>query len=158
MMLKATFGNGKIIELDVASLDEDIQKLAMLHGLNQKIRDAAAKAEGSSIAEKYDACYTVYDNLLNGDWSSRKGGGEPTSGGILFRALVERKRRKNPDGDVVQFRAQVKDFLVGKSKAQQAELRKVREISEIILDLQAEKVSNIDAEALLGELDEQGDE
>lgn len=66
-----TFGNGTTLELDVSSLEEDIQRELMLHGALQKIGDSYAGAAGDydfaiSNAQK------VIDNLIAGNWKAAR--------------------------------------------------------------------------------------
>jgi hypothetical protein len=62
-----------VLQVDVASLPDNIQKALMLHGAAQKVGDAAA---GKSGAEAIGAMQKVIDQLNAGQWTrSREGGG-----------------------------------------------------------------------------------
>lgn len=56
---------GKSVELDVMKLTVELQLAGLLHGIGQKLGDAAS---GKSPAEKYEMACRVRDGLLAGEW------------------------------------------------------------------------------------------
>ena len=68
------------ISIVYSKLAQDIQRQAMIHGLAQKLGDAAAKkrdeitGKPAPLSEKYDAIKAVMDNLLAGRWNMAAGG------------------------------------------------------------------------------------
>ena len=79
----ATFSNGKRLIVDAAHLSDDIRRQAMLHGIKQKIGDAAAIARNTttgasaSIQDKFDAMAEVVERLTaaDGAWNKTREGG-----------------------------------------------------------------------------------
>ena len=152
-ILMLAFANGQTLTLQADTLNTDIQQQAMLHGLKQKLVDAAAisrnpeTGRAASVEDKFQAVKTVYDRLLAGAWNAtREGGG--TTGGLLLQALVRMYAgRKTPD--------ELRAFLADKTDAEKTALRKNPRVAQIIEDIRAEqgKVANIDTDELLGELE-----
>ena len=152
--LALTFANGETLTMRGDALNSDVQQYAMMHGLKQKLVDAAAisrnpeTGRAASVEDKYQAVKTVYDRLLAGQWNAvREGGG--ATGGLLLQALVRMYAgRKTAD--------ELKAFLADKSDAEKTALRKNPRVATIIEEIRAEqgKTANIDTDELLGELEE----
>ena len=146
------FANGKQITVYVDELDTEIVNRAVMHGLKQKLVDAAAISRNpdtgatASIEDKYNAVYDVYQRLLNGEWNKNREGGGGVSGGLLFRALCRLYDRKTPEA--------IREFLDGKTKAEQSALRANPKIAAIIDEIRAERVSGVDSDHLLDELND----
>lgn len=150
--LSLTFANGETLTMRGDALNSDVQQYAMMHGLKQKLVDAAAisrnpeTGRAATVEDKYQAVKTVFDRLLSGQWNAvREGGG---GGGLLLQALVRMYAgRKTPD--------ELKAFLADKSDAEKTALRKNPRIAQVIEEIRAEqgKAANIDTDELLGELE-----
>ena len=147
------FANGETLTLRGDALNADIQQYALMHGLKQKLVDAAAisrnpeNGRAATIEDKFAAVKAVYDRLLAGQWNAtREGGGQ--SGGLLFKALCRLYSNKSPE--------QIAAFLAGKTDADKTALRKNPKVAAIIEELRAEtgKAANIDTDELLAELGE----
>lgn len=148
--------------LKVAALADDLKQKALIHGLVQKISDAAAIAKSElpddateAAKIKFEAMKSVADRLAEGDWSKRSGDGTAPVSGIIFRAFYQwaadmAKARKKPIPDETAIRA----IYDAKDRAGQLALRSVPEIAAIIEQMKADKgtTSKVDASALLGEL------
>jgi hypothetical protein len=160
--LTLTFSNGAEIVLDSAKLSPEMQQQAMLHGLKQKLVDAAAIARNvdtgrsATVEDKYNAVRKVYARLTSDTpaWNEGRGaaGESVTAGGgaILVRALIKMTGKDE---------AYVKDFLSAKTKEQRAALRKNPQVLAVIAELQAATVTNgINTAELLGELGMADDE
>ena len=152
--LLLTFSNGQTLHLTGGMLTPELRDQAMMHGLKQKLVDAAAisrnpdTGRSATVEDKYNAVREVYDRLLSGQWNKgRDGGAGSGAGGLLFRALCKMYADKTPD--------QIRDFLGKKDAKQQAALRKVPRIQDIIEELKCKAVVDgvFDADELLGELD-----
>lgn len=151
--LSLTFANGETLTMRGDALNSDVQQYAMMHGLKQKLVDAAAisrnpeTGRAATVEDKYQAVKTVFDRLLAGQWNAvREGGG--ATGGLLLQALVRMYAgRKTPD--------ELKAFLAEKTDAEKTALRKNPRVAQIIEDIRAEtgKAANIDTDELLGELE-----
>lgn len=127
--LQLDFQHGKTLTLDAGQLTPEVIGQALMHGLKQKLVDAAAIArdtntgKAATIETKFDAIKEVMDRLLAGEWNKRREGG-PT-GGLLKRALIEMYTgRKTPE--------QIEAYLDGKSDKEKAALRKNPKVAEII--------------------------
>lgn len=151
--LTINFANGKTIEVDVTKLSPEIQKQAMLHGLKQKLVDAAAIARNTetgrsaTISDKYDAVREVADRVMGegATWNKvREAGAAGGSSSLLARALVAMSGKS---------RAEIDAYLETKSKEEKAALRSSSKVAAIILTLQASSSkSSVDSAELLGEL------
>ena len=151
--LTLTFANGETLIMRGDALNSDVQQYAMMHGLKQKLVDAAAisrnpeTGRAASVEDKYQAVKTVYDRLLAGQWNAtREGGGN--AGGLLLQALCRMYAgRKTVD--------ELKAFLADKTDAEKTALRKNPRVAQIIEEIRAEqgKAAGIDTDELLGELE-----
>lgn len=145
-----TFSNGKSLMLHPTQLNAEIQSVAKLHGLKQKLVDAAAisrnpdTGKSATVDDKYEAVREVYDRLLSGAWNApREGGGG--SGSLLLAALV---RQTGKDEAVLR------EWLAQKSDAEKKALSLNPKVAEHINAIRAEraKADGVDSDALLGEL------
>ena len=151
--LTLTFANGETLIMRGDALNSDVQQYAMMHGLKQKLVDAAAisrnpeTGRAATVEDKYQAVKAVYDRLLTGQWNAtREGGGN--AGGLLLQALCRMYAgRKTVD--------ELKAFLADKTDAEKTALRKNPRVAAIIEEIRAEqgKSANIDTDELLGELE-----
>lgn len=85
-VLTFKFGNGSKVTFDPAKVSDEIRRQAMLHGFNQKIRDAAA---GYSKELDYfgaqEEMLKVVEALESGQWN-RQGGG--AGAGVVMEDLA----------------------------------------------------------------------
>ena len=151
MALHLTFSNGRTIVVQVGDLPASIIGDALMHGLKQKLVDAAAMSRNpdtgraASIDDKYNAVAEVADRLMVGQWNKVREGG--ATGTLLFRALCQLyEGKKDPDA--------IQAYLDGKTDAEKAALKKNPKVAAIIIELQAAKAGDIDTDELLGELDD----
>lgn len=151
-VLTFTGDNGRVLTLDAQTLAREVWDTAVMHGLKQKIGDAAAISRNPETGrpvttnEKFDAMAEVLNRLMSGAWNKpRESGDGAGAGGLLFKALCRVKSDKTP--------AEVKAYLDGRSKDEQAALRKVPVIAAAIDAIRAEsaKAAGIDGEALLAD-------
>lgn len=145
-----TGDNGRELTVSVDQLADDIRVQAMMHGLKQKIGDAAAisrnpdTGRSATTDDKFDAMSEVLGRLLAGSWNKTREAGEGGgAGGLLFKALCKIKADKTP--------AEVRAYLEARTKEEQAALRKVPAIAAAIEEIKAAnaKDGGIDGEALL---------
>ena len=145
------------LSIDAATLSDDIRNAAMLHGLRQKICDAAAMSKGATETEKFTAMTVVRDNLLSGEWSQRAGDGIGPVNGLILRAfeqwvneqVIAKKVQTLPTSE------KIKTSYNSKSRSEQLALRNVPRIAEIIETLKSERggaKTEIDTDALLDDL------
>ena len=171
-VISVEFDNGNLrfaiadageFSLTIASLTDDIREKALVHGLTQKISDAAAIAKADLPTDpveaakvKFEAMKAVADRLSEGDWSKRAGDGAGPVAGIIFRAFAEfvtdtAKAKKKP----VPSEEAIRAVYDAKDRAGQLALRNVPEIATIIERMKSERgagAAKVDASALLGEL------
>lgn len=153
-VLSLAFANGKGLIVTMSELSDNILQQATMHGLKQKLVDAAAisrdptNGKAATIDTKYDAIKEVLDRLLSGEWNKRREGGGAT-GGLLKRALIEMyDGRKTPE--------QIDEYLAGKDDKEKAALRKHPKVAEIIERIRAEDGKDTDssiADDLLNDLE-----
>lgn len=127
------------LALDVAAMSPEIQRRAMFHGFEQKIRDAAAigytQKDGTvrrpSAREKFEAMAAVVETLNNGEWNKRREGGV-SDGGLLFEALC---RMYDGKKDATEVRA----WLDKHDEKTKANLRRNPKVADMIAKIRAER-------------------
>lgn len=148
--LHLTFKDGRKISLDASTqLTDAIKQQAMMHGLKQKLVDAAAisrnteTGKSASIDDKFDAVNEVVTRLvIENAWNKTREGGSGNEGGLLLRALSELYPNLT--------REQVASFLDSKTASEKVALRNSSKIAAII---QTYRKSNDDlADKLLADL------
>lgn len=152
-VLHLTFANGETLSVDSKALDPAIAQAALMHGLKQKLIDAAAISRDpetgrtAAIDDKYAAVRTVFDRITRADnpsWNIIRGTGEGggNKGGLLVRAMMRLTGKS---------REEIMAFLEDKTKEEVAALRKNPRIEEIMSQLRAESAntSGIDSDSLL---------
>lgn len=148
-----TFSNGKDLAIDTATLTPEIQRMAMLHGIKQKLVDAGAIARNTenglsaSIDDKYAAVAEVHARLTCSEptWNKERGTAEKKAPkDLLKRALMQMTGK---DADYVE------QFLTAKTKQEREALKKNPRVIAIMNELQAAGGTNgIDTDSILGEL------
>ena len=152
------FRHGEVLKLHPESLAPEIRRVAMLHGLKQKLVDAAAisrdttTGRAATIVTKYDAVKEIFDRITHAtapSWNKPRAGGAGGQGGLLARAIARYKG--------VEVSA-AKAYLDRLTDAQKQALRVDPRIATIINELRLEsaKPAGIDTDALLGGLDDLG--
>jgi hypothetical protein len=149
MGMVLTFGNGKTLTIQARDLNDNIVAHATMHGLKQKLIDAAAISRNTdtgkpaTVEDKYAAVCEVFGRLIAGQWNATREGG--STGGMLVGALV-RLYNKTPE--------QIRKFLESKTDAEKTALRKNPKVAAMIETIRAEsgKAANVDTDALLDEL------
>ena len=152
--LVLAFRHGETLRIHPESLAPEIQRMAMLHGLKQKLVDAAAisrdtaTGRAATIVTKFDAVREIFDRITgeNPSWNKPRVGGTGGQGGLLARAIA---RYKNVEVSAA------KAYLERLTDAQKQALRVDPRIATIINELRMEsaKPAGIDTDALLGGLD-----
>ena len=156
------FQHGETLRVHPETLTPEIQRAAMLHGLKQKLVDAAAisrdttTGRAATIVTKFDAVKEIFDRITGAggeapSWNKPRAGGAGGQGGLLARAIARYK------GVEV---AAAKAYLDRLTDAQKQALRVDPRIATIINELRMEsaKPAGIDTDALLGGLDDLGAE
>lgn len=150
-VLTLTFSDGRELVITRDGLSQEIREAALMHGLKQKLVDAAAisrdpdTGRSATLDDKFNAVKEVLDRLMSGQWNkTREGGGG--SGGLLFRALVNLYPKKTP--------ADVRAYLDELTDKEQAAIRRVPAVAAEIDRLRAEsiKAGGIDGAAMLAGL------
>lgn len=141
VQVRLDFRNG---ETRLFTLPDNLLNKFASHGAEQKLGDEIAGLDDT------DDCVIAVDELIdrlyNGDWSVKRESNGMAGTSVLVRALVEHTGK-----DV----AAIKTFLATKSQAEKVALRNNPKIKPIVDKIEAEKASkktNVDTEALLGEL------
>lgn len=118
MILSFAFANGEIEMFDTSTLTQELQHRAMLHGVEQKLRDCYAGAE--SAAEAQGLWQKVADSLNAGQWNV-KGESGPLEGSLdlLAKAMVAAYAAKGVAKDATAIRV----FLGTQDKAARTKLR-----------------------------------
>lgn len=137
------------LTLNTHALSPAIRNMALLHGLKQKLGDAAAIARdpetgrSASPAEKWAAVQSVASRLLEGQWNQGERG---ATGGILAMALLRLYPARTPED--------IAAYLAKRTDGEKTALRTNPKIAAIIEDIRRERgvQANIDTEAMLSEL------
>lgn len=154
MVLTLTFADGRALALNAETCSEELRRHAMMHGYKQKLMDAAAisrnpeTGRSATVADKYEAVRVVYDRLTSGGaWNATREGGAGNAGGLLFKALCRIHPAKSPEA--------LREYLAGKTPAEQAALRTNPKISPVIAAIrdEQERDNSIDTDSMLDELD-----
>jgi len=146
--------SGRELTLHLHNLAPEIREMATMHGLKQKLVDAAAIARNpdtgrsATVEDKFDAISEVYNRLMSGQWNKGRGEGASESGGLLFRALCRLYPAKTQES--------IRTYLGTLTKEQHAALRKTGKVAAMIETIRAEsaKSDGIDGDALLDGLDD----
>lgn len=147
-------GVGEVV-VDLSAISSEVRDRALYHGLIQRVSDAAAisrdpeTGKSASPADKLAAMKELVDHYNSGspDWSRRRAGG--TGGGregLLFTALVRLYPGKSAE--------LIREFLKGKSRAEQSALSSSAKVRPIIDSIRAEAGRGIDGDALLDGLED----
>lgn len=133
MVLTLTFKDGRTLAVDATGLNQSIINSATLHGLKQKLVDAAAigrdpvTGRSATLQDKYEAVKEVYDRITatEGTWNKIRaaGDGGVQSGGLLVRAIMQLSG-KTRDEVVAQIEAL--------SKEQRTALRANKRVADVI--------------------------
>ena len=155
------FRHGETLRVHPETLNPEIQRAAMLHGLKQKLVDAAAisrdtaTGRAATIVTKYEAVKEIFDRITGAggetpSWNKPRAGGAGGQGGLLARAIARYKK--------VEVAA-AKAYLDRLTDAQKQALRVDPRIAAVINELRMEsaKPAGIDTDALLGGLDDLGE-
>jgi hypothetical protein len=173
-LISAAYDNGTLVlnvgdagsvSVSTNDLTDAIREKAMIHGLLQKLSDAAAMPKDQltgdakkDAATKLAAIQAVADRITgpDGDWNKRSGDGAGPVSGIIFRAFEEyvetmaKKRKKDaPTSDAIRARYDAME------RKEQLALRNVPEIAAIIDRIKSErgsKAETVDTGSLLSEL------
>lgn len=141
--LRLEFRNGKVITF---TCPPALLNRAAAHGLEQKFGDEIAGLD--DVDDCVIAISELADRLTAGEWSMKRQGGSGIAGtSVLFRALVEMTGKTQEE---------IKAFLSGKSQAEKVALRNNPKVKPFVEKIEAEKAaksSNVDTEAMLGELE-----
>ena len=156
--LVLTFADQTAVTLSTRDLSPEILSQALLHGLKQKLVDAAAIARNldtgasATTADKKGAVMEIHTRLLEGAWNKGRVAGDGTSGkgSILLLAL----QRLQPNRDVVELA----EWLKARTDAERAALAKNAKILPHVQAIQAERAaaaakrSGVDSDELLNDL------
>jgi hypothetical protein len=144
--VKVTFANGDTVKVVANELNLEIRNMAILHGIKQKLVDAAAlprdtvTGRSATIGDKISAVREVFDRITStdGTWNKIRSNGEGVqSGGLFVRALMELSGKS---------REEIVEQLEGYSKEQRAALRTNKRVVEAMANL---REPSEDAEDLL---------
>ena len=156
--LTLTFADQTTAELATTELSTEILSQALMHGLKQKLVDAAAIARNvdtgasATTADKKEAVMEILSRLVSGAWNKGRTAGDGTSGkgSILLLAL----QRLQPNRDA----AELAEWLKARTDAERAALAKNAKILPHVQAIQAERAaaaakrSGVDSDELLNDL------
>lgn len=141
VQVRLDFRNG---ETRLFTIPDSLASKFAAHGAEQKLGDEIAGLE--DVGDCVLAVDELIDRLYNGEWGVKREANGMAGTSTLLKALVEHT------GKTVE---QIKTFLAGKTQAEKVALRnnpKIKPIVQRIEDEKAAKKTNVDTDALLGEL------
>lgn len=147
------FRNGKSVQF---SMPHSLVARFAAHGMEQKIGDSIAGEK--DLDDAVEAMTDLVKRLESGEWTAARQAGSFSGSSILIRALFELKGA-NDDAS----KAKIKAWLDTKSQAEKLALRRSAGLAPIVERLEAEKAASakpgtqVDTDALLGELDMSGE-
>lgn len=155
-VLMLTFSHGESLTLDSTTLSVEITAQARMHGLKQKLVDAAAIArntttgKSATVEDKFLAVREVYDRLLAGHWNKPKG--EPGAGkGKREREVLIMAVARLRGVAVGETRAWIEE----RSDAERTALAANPRVAALMAEIRAEQTRvdpSIDSEGLLNSL------
>lgn len=158
MSLAITFGTGNTLDLTTAMLSTEVANQALLHGLKQKLVDAAAigrnpdTGRSATMADKEAAVRDVFERIIgpDGRWNKGRADGEGNTGGLLLSALCRLYPAKTA--------GELREWLGTKDAEQKKALRETPRIATIMAEIKAERAKDDatapDVDAMLGELND----
>lgn len=163
--LTFTVGEAGSFTVELDNLTDAIVRRATLHGIVQKVSDAAAISKADltgdatkDAATKLEAMRAVAERLSgpDGEWSKRSGDGSGPVQGVIYRAFEEWAIARAKKAKKELSPEQVRAVYDAKSRADQLALRTVPDIAAIIERLKSERgaksVSSVDTDGLLSDL------
>ncbi len=145
-----TTNGGENFVYGLAGIDAELITRLALHGLKQKVGDAAAiprsteTGKSATETEKLEAMRAVYEMLREGEWSRRAEAGEGGSDGLLLSAICRTFPNKS--------REEHKAALAGKTKSEQSALLGWPKIQPALAEIRAERAKasskKVDVESL----------
>lgn len=156
MSLAITFGTGNTLDLTTNMLSTEVANQALLHGLKQKLVDAAAigrnpdTGRSATMADKEAAVREVFERIIgpDGRWNKGRGEGEGNTGGLLLSALCRLYPAKTS--------TDLREWLGTKDADQKKALRETPRIATIMAEIKTERANASDdapdVDAMLGEL------
>lgn len=140
--------------LNVNMLATTIAVEAMMHGVKQKVTDAAASPAGSATtAERWEAMLAVISRITgeNATWNAAPAGPSGPKLGVLLEAIMTMRGEDMADTETVEAR---RKWLADKTSEQRAALKSHPKIAPIIAQIEARKAkTTLDSDSLLAELD-----
>ena len=139
--LKFSFADRQELTITASGLLPEIRHEAVMHGLKQKIGDAAAigrnpeTGRSATLHDKRAAMQVVIERLQAGSWNAERGEGGAPAGGLLFAALVRMYAGKKSEESI-------REFLSAKSDKEKAALRKNPRVAAIIEEIKAERAAS----------------
>lgn len=161
-----TVGEAGTISIALADLAAEIRDMATVHGLTQKISDAAAMPKDELSGDpkkdavtKLEAMREVAERLTSAEpsWNARAGDGAGPVQGLIYRAFVQwaadmAKAAKKPAPSDEALKARYEAM----ERKEKLALRGVPAIAAIIERLKSERPAKaadaVDTDALLGDL------
>lgn len=165
-ILSFTVGEAGSLSLDTNELKEEIRNSALMHGLVQKVSDAAAMPKdeltgdaAKDAATKLAAMRAVVERLTGDDpsWNKRAGDGAGPVAGLIFRAfsqwvadMATAAKKPVPTDEAIKARYDAMD------RKSVLALRNVEAIAKIIERIKSERpakdADKVDTKSLLKEL------
>lgn len=133
-------GDAEPVEVTIGALPEAMVRELVLHGLKQKLVDAAAISRdpvtgaSASIADKRTAVSDVARRLIEGNWTKPKGEPATPKGGLLFAAMKRTYPEREDD--------EIRTFLTARTAKQRSAMLASSILAPAIAEIRAAKVAD----------------
>lgn len=141
------------LELELEKLSEEVFKRAAIHGLIQRVCDAAAisrnteTGQSATPTDKYEAMKELVDFYNSGTTEWRRtssGAGSGENGGLLRKCLVKLYPEKTEE--------RIAEFLKGLTRKEKLALLNTEAVKKIADEFRVKSTNSADAEKLLSGL------
>jgi len=150
------------VTLDLSRLSDEVRDRAMVHGMIQRVSDAAAMSRNdetgkpASPEDKLGAMARLVDHYNSGThlWAMiREGGGGGNEGGLLGQVLMRAYKAK-PGETSDQHRERILAYVKKRTAKERAALLAEPRLAQIAADIRAEQGKGIDTSEMLDELND----
>ena len=136
--LEVEYGDGNKRRIEVANLSPEILSAALIHGLRQKLGDAAAIARNTetgasaTLADKIAAVEEVAQRLIAGQWNKTQAGAGAAKTTLLIEALAVMAKKPV---------AEMAELLKGKTDDEKKALRANHKVQAEIAKIEAKRAA-----------------
>jgi len=149
------------VTLDLSKLADEVKDRAMIHGMVQRVSDAAAMSRNdetgkpASPVDKLTAMARLVDHYNSGThlWTmNREGGGGGNEGGLLGQVLMRAYGPKSGETSDAH-RERILAYVKKRTPKERAALLAEPRLAQIAVQIREEQGKGVDTSGMLDELD-----